>query len=451
MLDAAYLLRLRPALLAVALLAAAPVLTSTAPVAAQEEEARLLFERGNRHLAAGLRARGGRRARELERALDAYLQVMRLGARTRNVVFNLGITLQELDRPEEAFNAFSEYLRAFELSPEDRAAGEQRLEALRPRVAVVRVQSTPPGAEVRVDRRDLPPRGETPLEIAVAPGTRRLILTRDGYQEARAEATVAVGSRADVSATLTPAPVSVQVIAPGGGRLTLDDAEIVAGRSVEVTPGPHVVRLEVAGAPPVERRFEVAPGAPPMVLELSATPVSAGEARVLVSTNVAAQVALDGEPAGAGQRLELSPSLGEHVLSITADGHRPATRRFSVADGETLRLRGVLDAHGPPAGLVAGRLVLGALALGGLAAGVALLVAESDAHDAWQNDYTVENADRLETAQLAVDVTMGITAAVGVAALVLLFVDEGDSSIEVGAAPTPGGGVVVARGTWGDR
>ncbi len=457
MLDAlTFLLRLRPALsavalVAVALLAAAPVLTWTAPAEAQEEEARLLFERGNRPLTAGLRARGGRRTRELQQALDAYLQVMRLGARTRNVVFNLGITLQELERPEEAFNAFSEYLRGFELSPEDRAAGEQRLEALRPQVAVVRVESTPPGAEVRVDRRDLPPRGTTPLEIAVAPGTRRLILSREGYQEARAEATVAVGSRADVTATLEPAPVSVQFIAPGGGRLTLDDAEIVAGRAVEVTPGAHVVRLEVPGAPPVERRFEVAPGAPPMVLELSATAVAQGEGRVLVSSNVAAQVTLDGEPAGSGERLELSPPPGAHVLTITAEGHRPVTHRFSVADGETLRLRGVLDPHGPPGGLIAGRLILGVLALGGLATGVALLVEEGDAHAAWVNDYTDANADRLEAAQLAVDVTMGLTAALGVAALVLLFLDEGDSSIEVGAAPTPGGGVFLARGTWGER
>lgn len=447
MTDAAYLLRLRPALLALALLSAAPVLSAPSSAAAQEEEARLLFERGNQHLTAGLRARGRRRTRELEQALDAYLGVLRLGARTRNVVFNLGITLQELDRPEEAFNYFSEYLRSFDLSAEDRAAGEQRLEALRPEVAVLRIESTPPGAAVRVDRRDLPPRGTTPLEIAVAPGTRRLILSLDGYGEARAEATVAVGSRADVAATLSPEPVSVQVIAPGGGRLTLDDREIVAGRAVEVAPGAHVVRLEVEGAAPVERRFEVAAGSDPMVLELSATGPGPSGPRVALDIDTPAQVFLDGLQVGAGMQVEIPASPGDHEVRVVAPGRRDAVQRISLTGQERLHLDVTLGRGGGGGGLIAGRVVTAILALGGLGAGVALLAAESDAWSAWQNDYTEENADRLAQIQLGVDVTWSITAAVGLTALVLLFVDEGaDSTVELGVAPAPGGGALALRG-----
>ncbi len=96
------------ALLGCTLLGAA--LLWATPATAQQEEAALLFERGNQHLARGLRTHGRTRSRELNEALDAYLGVLRLGARTRNVVFNVALALAELGRDDEAFNYFSEYL-----------------------------------------------------------------------------------------------------------------------------------------------------------------------------------------------------------------------------------------------------------------------------------------------------------------------------------------------------
>jgi hypothetical protein len=453
------------ALLCAALLVTAPaVLASPSRAAAQEEEARLLFERGNQHLARGLRARGRLRQRELSEALDAYLGVLRLGARTRNVVFNLALTLQELGRAEEAFNYYSEYLRSFDLSAADRAEGRRRLEALRGEVAVLSITSTPEGAAVRVDRRDLPVRGETPLEIAVSEGAHRVFLEAEGYEDAAAEATAAIGRTAEVAVELIPEPVPVQVIAPSRGRLTLDGEPITAGTSVPVAPGPHVVRLEMEGAPPVDRRFEVQPGSAPMVLELNAGGAAAGP-RLALTLDEPAAVFLDNVQVGRGRRVEVPVTPGEHEVRVEARGFNPATHRFRADGEERLALNVDLGRRASTGGLTAGRTISAIVATLGLATGGVLLGLATDARGRWEDE--VESTPRpggeeaanragqdLERFTLGTDIAFGITAAVGTLAIVLLAVDPGEgeaSSIEVAASPTAGGGALQARLRWGAR
>lgn len=446
----------RIAVLAVLLGSLAPLATP-APAYAQTEEARILFERGNEHLARGLRARGRARERELSQALDAYLGVLRLNARTRNVVFNLALTLAELGRTDEAFNYYSEYLRVFDLSDDERSEGQRRLDALRPSVAVLRIESAPEGAEVRVDRRDLPVRGTTPLELAVAPGSHEVFLTRPGFVESSMTGTAAVGRSARVWVELAARPVDVQVIAPGVGTLTLDGQPIAAGRTVQVAPGPHVVRLEVPGAPPIERRFEVAAGDAPLVLELSASGMPAGP-RLAMSIDTHADVFVDNLRVGQGARLEIPMPPGPHEVRVVAPGRTPLVHHVSLEPQETLRLSVQLG-HAPDAtGVHAARAVLGVLAAGAVATSIGLYARAQGLWDQWNREiaqqtmparYYLDLADRVEEAALATDIALSITAGVGLAALITLFVDPGspgESTVEVGAAPTPGGG--VASVTW---
>lgn len=454
-----------PSLLALTL---ASLVATATPLgaAAQPEEARLLFEEGNAHLARGLRARGRVRARELDRALDAYLGVLRLGTRTRNVVFNTALTLAELGRNDEAFNYYSEYLRAFDLSDDERAEGLRRMDALRSSVAVVRIESTPPGAEVRVGRRDLPVRGATPIELAVPPGTHPVFLTHPGYSEATAEASASLGHTATVTLELTPSPVGVQVIAPAGGRLTLDEHVIEPGRMLEVSPGPHVVRLELPGAPPVERRFEVSAGDAPLVLELSAPHVARGEAQVALSIDAPAEVLLDELPVGRGERVTIPATPGPHVLRVTAPGRTPLAHTLRLDPGQTLQLQVHLGANPDATGIHVARAVLGPLAAVGVAVSIGLGVHTLELSAEWNRRNDDRWADpqhprepsvealhalgrRVESAALATDLALGATAALGIAALVALFVDPGraeESTVTVGAAPTDSG--AVATLTW---
>ncbi|MGE0790869.1 MAG: PEGA domain-containing protein [Sandaracinaceae bacterium] len=438
-------------------------LSTVAPdrAAAQEGEARLLFERGNQHLAEGMRARGRRRQQQLEQALDAYLGVLRLGARTRNVVYNLALTVEALGRTQDAFNYFAEYLAAFDLSVDDRADGERRLEALRPAVAVLEIRSQPPGAAVRVDRRDLPVRGTTPITLAVDPGEHAIFFELDGYDSSEVHAVATLGASATVSGSLSAVAVPVQFIAPSGGTLTLDGAEVTAGRSIPVAPGTHVVRLALEGAPPVERTFEVRAGSDPMTLELAAIAGSLTHLAIEVSTD--AEVRLDGLPAGQGRSIDLPTRAGDHVLQVHADGYNPLLHRFHLDTDQRLRLDVSLGRAGDDTGLDVARTVLGITAAVGVVMTAtlgALSLSEYDAYNEALDLYRqgsnaktsaelAADADALEALFLATDITMGITAAFAVTTLILLFVpgDQGaPSNVEIAAGAGPTGGSIALRG-----
>jgi hypothetical protein len=447
------------------------LLTQTPSIAsAQQEEASLLFERGNQHLARGLRARGRARERELGQALDAYLGVLRLGARTRNVVFNVALTLTELGRDDEAFNYFSEYLHAFDLSAEDRAEGERRIDALRPRVAVLHIESTPEGAEVRLDRRDLPVRGATPLELAVAAGPHRVFATREGYAEASASATATLGASARVELTLAPSPIDVQVIAPAIGTLTLDGEPIEAGHHVPVAPGSHVVRLEVPNAPPIERRFEVAPGADPLALELSA-PAAATSPELAIAIDTPAEIFVDSVRAAQGENVELPVQPGPHVIRVVAPRHTTLVHRVTLGVGDRLALRVHLGRRADATGLDAARTTFGVLSAVGLGVWAGLAVRALDLSNAWNADVARHNHEAaqmrpptdsqamliarghaVEDAALMADLALGVTAALAITTLALLIAGPGDdepSSVQIGAAPTAHGGLVTAQLRWG--
>lgn len=428
-----------------------------------QDEARLLFERANRHFATGMRARGARRTRALEEALDAYLGVLRLGARTRNVVFNLAVTLEELDRDPEAFNYFADYLRSFELSDADRAEGQRRVEALRPRVAAVSIDSTPQGAAVRVDRRDLPVRGQTPMELALPAGEHTLFVVSHGYEESTTTVTATVGSTAQVSLELVGAPVPVQVIAPGGGRLTMDGEEMAAGRSVPVSPGPHVVRLEVPGAPPIERHFEVPAGGQPMVLELAGSS-AAVPSRVALDVESPSIVFLDGVAVGRGTHVEFPAAPGEHLLRVESRGRVAATHAFSLNPGQSLSLDAELGARGG-GGVNAARVIFTILGGVGLVGSATLLGLTVDARSRWdtaatalaemRTTQTQANAEavhaELSTLALATDITIGVTALFGALAIVFFIIEpeaDGESTVTVAARPEVGGASLALNVRW---
>ena len=430
------------------------------PVEAQEEEARLLFEQGNEHLARGMRRRGRRRAAELQQALDAYLGCLRLDARTRNVVFNLGLTLQELGREPEAFNYYSQYLTTFELSDEDRAEGERRIEMVRPNVAVVSIRSTPDGADVRVDRRDLPVRGQTPLDLALPEGEHTIFITRDGYLEGTATATVANGQTAQASVELAGEPVPVQFIAPGGGQLTLDGEVVEAGRAIPVPPGAHVVRLELPGAPPVERSFEIAPGAEPLTLELSAVG-GVTHSRMALNIDVPSSVFLDGVGVGHGRRVETPVPPGEHVVRVESPGYNAAAHRFTLQPAQALSMSVSMGEHPDSGGLDAARVTTTLFASLGAVTSAFLIGLSFDLRAQWDSAILAQDADGSDEAELraiaddlegmtiGADVAVSATVVLGTLAIVFLAISSGDdveSTVEVAAAPTLGGATLAVRG-----
>jgi hypothetical protein len=192
-------------LLTVVLSLSAPFVAG-AQATTENAEARVYFEEGNRLFEEASAARGSRRETLLQRALAAYVDSLQI-VRSRNALFNAAIVLGELERHDESFNYFTEYLGVEGLSEADRADATRRRDALRERVAVLEIVTEPEGALLWVDRKDLAPRGETPIEVAIPEGDHRLFLEREGFVEQELARRAVRGETTRVAVVFEPMPV----------------------------------------------------------------------------------------------------------------------------------------------------------------------------------------------------------------------------------------------------
>ncbi|NNE17302.1 MAG: PEGA domain-containing protein [Myxococcales bacterium] len=193
-----------------ALLLASPAAT-VAQSSSENAEARVYFEEGNRLFEQANHARTAQRTELLQRSLGAYVDSLRI-VRSRNALFNAAIVLGELGRNDEAFNYFSEYLAIEGLTEADRENASARRDALRTEVAVLQVTSEPEGALLWVDRKDLAPRGETPIELALPPGEHRAFVEKEGFEPVERTQTMVRGVTTALALALVPAVV--EPIAP---------------------------------------------------------------------------------------------------------------------------------------------------------------------------------------------------------------------------------------------
>ena len=197
----------------VALLGLASPSISAAQGTSENAEARVYFEEGNRLYEQASSARGAQRTTLLQRSLEAYVDSLRI-VRSRNALFNAAIVLGELGRHDESFNYFGEYLGIEELAAADRKDASRRRDALRSEVAVVQVTTEPGGALLWLDRKDLAPRGETPIELALPPGEHLAFIEKDGYTPVERTQTAVRGQTLVLELTLVPLPVVPLVAEP---------------------------------------------------------------------------------------------------------------------------------------------------------------------------------------------------------------------------------------------
>jgi hypothetical protein len=200
-----------PIRLSIVLVALLGLMSPSAAVAqstSENAEARVYFQEGNRLYEQASKARGAQRTALLQRSLEAYVDSLRI-VRSRNSLFNAAIVLGELGRNDESFNYFGEYLRIEGLSSADREEATRRRDELRGEVAVLEVTTEPAGALVWVDRKDLAPRGETPIELALPAGERTLFIEKDGYSSVERTQTAVRGEAVRTALTLSPVPVEV--------------------------------------------------------------------------------------------------------------------------------------------------------------------------------------------------------------------------------------------------
>lgn len=144
-------------------------------------------------------------------------------------------------------------------------AGEAPLELryeLTPLDVPLRVASTPPGALVRIDGREL--EGRTEGEFAAAPGARTIRVELPGYEPAERAVELTPGAGVEtVAFDLKPLPVETRFdVDPPDAAVEIDGRPVdPSSGPIALAPGPRRIKATAEGREPLEETLEVAPSA----------------------------------------------------------------------------------------------------------------------------------------------------------------------------------------------
>jgi outer membrane receptor for ferrienterochelin and colicins len=306
------------------------VLTALLPAAARADsiadEADFRFHRG-----ATLYRQGN-----VEEALGEFLASNRL-VHNRNVVYNIARSFEQLGRFNEAYRFYTELL-ADDLPEAERKEIEAGRTRLSPRLALLRVETVPPGATVYVDRRDLGGRGQTPVVLALPAGKVDVMVDLPGYKPAQTSTVLQVGKTISVRPPLERIYGGIVVTGePQRFELHLDGARepLLSGNgTAKVIPGRHVVALEARGYAGQQLIIQVQPDEmAPVRFSLSPLPPPSGA--LIVKSNLdGALVRIDGREAGFTPSVIDNIPAGRHEVQVLSEGREPVIQQLEIHQNE---------------------------------------------------------------------------------------------------------------------
>ncbi|KFE67984.1 TonB-dependent receptor domain-containing protein [Hyalangium minutum] len=329
------MISLRPTLLALTLLLVPPLARANNTA----DEADVAFELGNEAYAKG----------NYNEALGSYFASYRL-VPNRNVLFNIARCYEAQNRFNEAYRYYNDLLSEG-LPDDDSAEVKRSLERLRPKVALIRVATSPEGAEVYIDRTDLGSRGRSPQTLALSPGRHKVMVKKEGYRPAEANVVLTRGRSVTQSFELPLITGTVEVSGtPEDAEVrTAQDGPVVAtvpGKLV-LPPGQHVLYVRAQGHAPAQLVVEVpADGTVKVPVALGSQAKPTGRLVVTANRDNAA-VRVDGKPVGFTPTV-LTLTEGDHVLEVESLEVRPLRQTVTVVADQEIKVFAELRYSPPP-------------------------------------------------------------------------------------------------------
>lgn len=279
------------------------------------------------------------KARRYEDALAEFFHSNRL-VRNNNVILNIARCYEQLGRFEEAYRYYAEYLEGAG-EGQVRQIAEEGIARLSPRVALLKVESSPAGANIYIDRKDLGAHGVTPRTLALDPGAARVILELPGHEEAIREVALERGRAVATGAVELKFITGKVKIAgsPEGAQVRVnrtDGAPACAlPCALDLAPGNQIVHVQAEGFFPAQLPVELAKGAEvDLAIELQALPPATGSLRV-TSNHEGALVQVDGKEVGFTP-IVIEQPVGLHKVLVTMPDMRPDEREVSIDEGASV-------------------------------------------------------------------------------------------------------------------
>jgi len=276
-------------------------------------------------------------------ALEHFLASNRL-VPNRNVVYNIARTFERLGRFADAHRY---YVDALQGESNGRTVQEinAALARIAPSVAVLRITSSPPGATIYLDRRDLGSRGRSPRPLALPPGKYKVILELEGYEPAElptVDATLGSETKVDVPLKRIVGKVSAEVDGAPSAAVHVDDERAAptctAPCSADLPPGRHILYFTREGFQALPLEVNVVAGqtvrATGRLSPLTGSLIVSADERDAV-------VEVDGRPMGFTPAAIQGVPVGKRKVRITLRGYAPVELEADVQPNQQAQLRDV--------------------------------------------------------------------------------------------------------------
>lgn len=296
----------------------------------------------------------GRRAyerRNYDQALENFSLVQQVAPSASNL-FNMALSAELALRPRVAFAFWEEYLRLGDVDEARQRSARQRREGLAARLATIRVESEPAGAEIYIDRKELGSFGTTPRTMVLDPGTHRLILEHPSSISLAVEVHASLGRQPALHRRLEPRRGVLRVSGvPAHAHVELYDEgdQLVrrgpVGESMLLPIGAYRVRLVAEGYYDVEEEVVVEEGSEEH-RRLAGRPKASIAGSILITAgDQRATVRVDGEPRGTTPVVLEGMAPGAYGIELEAPGHRPWTGVARIEAGGVELIRAHLERH----------------------------------------------------------------------------------------------------------
>ncbi|MBK7776874.1 MAG: PEGA domain-containing protein [Sandaracinaceae bacterium] len=168
------------------------------PAAAQEEDARLLFEQGREAYSAG----------RYGDARDAWVSAHEASGRA-DLLYNIAQAYRGLGLPVQELDYLQRFVAAVPVTHPSRAPAQTRVEALEARIAdtFIVLTEVPANADVLLDGAPMEQQGAT-RSLSVMPGPHQVVVVRDGFLPFHATVDAVAGRATSVTVRMEERPVA---------------------------------------------------------------------------------------------------------------------------------------------------------------------------------------------------------------------------------------------------